>query len=178
MKSQESNTQVFVGLLSANYYRISAFIQSQVMNNSDVDDIMQDTLLVMWEQFHTFTPGTDFAKWAVTIAKFRILEFRRRKKRGQSLLSQETLDLIERDCLDMMGRAGDRMQALKQCISKLPSADRQLLKMRYSEEISVKGISKRVGNSIHIVYRNLVRIRTLLLGCIHRTLQVEGCNGI
>ncbi len=38
-----------------------------------LDDVLQDTLAVMWKKFDNFKIGTDFVAWGKTIARYKIM---------------------------------------------------------------------------------------------------------
>jgi len=74
----KTGSKAFLALLVPNQMRIQAFILTLVPNVADAEDIYQETVYVMWDKISTFEIGTDFVAWAVTIAKFKILELLRR----------------------------------------------------------------------------------------------------
>ncbi len=54
MDSNNKKTKIFLSLLMANQRRINSYILSVVPNFSDADDIMQETISVMWRKFDRF----------------------------------------------------------------------------------------------------------------------------
>ncbi len=160
----------FVKLLTANYARIYAYIISLVPNDSDADDIMQETATVMWENFSKFEPGTNFVSWAVTVAKFQILNYRKRHKRSRLFLSDEAYDLLISETEKMQEQSQDRLQALRSCLKKLAPKDRQFIHMRYYDGASARIVAQKVGTSMDAVYRYTARLNDWLLGCVRRSL--------
>lgn len=168
---QDVQVEKYVELLAANYHRIYAFILGLVPNNVDADDIMQETCIVMWKKFADFELGTDFVAWAVTIAKYRVLTFRKNRKSPGLQLSEETVELLATEQVPMLDEAEDRLKALKHCLNKLPGPDRNFVKMRYEEGRSVADIAKQCGKSIFSIYRITARINNILLRCVNRKLN-------
>lgn len=160
----------FVKLLTANYARIYAYIISLVPNDSDADDLMQETAGVMWENFHRFEPGTNFVSWAVTIAKFQILKYRKKHQRSRVFLSDKAYDLLISETEKVQEESQDRLQALRGCLKKLSRKDRQFVQMRYYEGASARIVAEKTGTSIDAVYRYGARLNDLLLGCMKRVL--------
>ncbi|MEN8126417.1 MAG: sigma-70 family RNA polymerase sigma factor [Planctomycetota bacterium] len=167
--SDDFRTELFISLISANHHRIYAFIISLLPNNADADDMMQETSRVLWEKFDQFTPGTDFVAWAVTVAKYQILNFLKKKKTTVSL-SRETIDLISKDSKKVLNQSAKRFTALRECVAKLDDKGLMFLRMRYRNGFSARIIAQRVGASIKVVYRNESRIHAFLMRCIQRTL--------
>ena len=56
-----------------------AFILSLHPGMAEAEDILQETFLVVSRKADTFAEGTNFLAWACTIARFKVLEFRRRQ---------------------------------------------------------------------------------------------------
>jgi len=178
MKQDQGNSEFpddkrmsFVNLLTANHNRIYAYIITMVPNDSDADDIMQETAAVMWQNYDRFEPGTNFVSWAVTIAKFQVLNYRKKEKsRSRLLLSDEAYDLLISETQKIQDQKGDRMGALRECLKKLSEKERQFLKIRYSEGGTAKIVAQKVGLSIDAVYRQEARLLDILLACTRRIL--------
>lgn len=165
----------FVKLLTANYNRIYAYIINMVPNDSDADDIMQETATLMWQNFDRFEPGTNFVSWAVTVAKFQVLKYRKQQRsRSRLLLSEKACDLLIEETQKMQEEGGDRLGALRECLKKLSDRDRQFIRMRYSEGATAKVVAQKVGSSTDAVYRHGARLNDLLLHCIRRSLACRG----
>ena len=63
--------------------------------------------------------------------------------------------------------------ALRECVDKLPDADRELLDLCYQDRNKVKDIATRLGRSSQSVCNSLSRIRATLFNCIQRVLARE-----
>lgn len=164
----------FVNLLTANHNRIYAFIITMVPHDSDADDIMQETATLMWKNFDRFEPGTSFVAWAVTIAKFQVLKYRKKKQnRSRLLLSEEAYDLLISETHKIQEEKDDRLGAMRECLKKLTEKERRFLKMRYSEGVTAKIVAQRVGLSMDAVYRQGARLLNLLLVCTRRKLTLN-----
>ena len=84
-KNNPQMTQKFLGYYVQNQKRIYGYILSVVSNWSDVEDILQDTTSLMWKKFDEFTEGTSFSGWGIQIAKYKVLEFRRKNRKEVDL---------------------------------------------------------------------------------------------
>jgi hypothetical protein len=49
---------------------VYGFMLSLVPNWADADEILQETNIRLWDEFEKFVPRTNFAAWAVRIARF------------------------------------------------------------------------------------------------------------
>ena len=61
---------------------IRAFVRALQPSLSDADDVMQETFLTVSRKASSFEPGTNFVAWACGIARLKVLENFRQKKRG------------------------------------------------------------------------------------------------
>ncbi|HDS83717.1 MAG TPA: sigma-70 family RNA polymerase sigma factor [Phycisphaerales bacterium] len=163
----------FVDLLMANYYRIHAFVLSMVPNDTDADDIMQETAMLMWKNFDQFQAGTNFVAWAVTIAKFQVMKYHKQIRRSRLVLSEKTYDLLIEDNKGLESGIQDRFRALRKCIQSLPRKDQNFIELRYSRGATAKSVAQTIGASVGAVYRYGARLNDLLLRCIRQKLAVD-----
>ncbi len=162
----------FLQIYSVNQNRIYAYILSLVPNSADADDIAQETTTVMWRKFDQFQPGTDFVAWGVAIARYQVLEYRKRHKKTIHF-GDDLMKLIEEDSSPTTKKGDYRVDILKSCVKKLSGNDQTLIHMRYHEEMPVKTIAARVGKNFKSVYRILAQIHESLLLCIRQSIQAE-----
>ena len=64
---------------------IRAYIITQIPGSPDVRDILQEVNVVLWEKRGTFKEGTNFGAWACTVARYKVLEHRRKEARHAGL---------------------------------------------------------------------------------------------
>jgi len=60
----------FTRLLAKHEREMHLFIFSLTPNWADADEILQETNITLWQEFGKFQPGSDFGKWARTIARY------------------------------------------------------------------------------------------------------------
>jgi len=63
-----------------------------------------------------------------------------------------------------------RQAALVECMTKLQSQDRELLRMRYHKQLKPKSIAESINRSVHSVYRSLARLHRILADCVKKSL--------
>jgi RNA polymerase sigma-70 factor (ECF subfamily) len=140
---------------------------------TEAEDVVQETKVVLWEKFDEFEPGTNFPAWAAQVARYEALKARQKRSRDAKLFSDTFLEGLSRE----MERASDllerRREALKQCLDKLPEPDRDLVRLRYEQEMSSRELAERNGRSERGTRKALHRVRTALMMCVERTLLAE-----
>lgn len=167
------NQEQFLRLLMLNDRRIYAYILSFVPNTADADDIMQESSAVMWRKFSSFSPNMDFVAWAVTIARYQVLSYFKKKKRSRIQFSEDLMKSIQGEVEKALPQMDQRLGALKKCIDKLMKMDKYILKLRYEKEFTLENIGAHISKSTRATYYSLVRIHKLLMHCIKQAIAEE-----
>ncbi len=168
-----SPTEQFLRLLLPNQKRIYAYILTLVPHWSDADDIMQETTTAMWRKFDEFERGTDFVAWGVSIARYEVLRFRRKQGANRLQFSDDLLNMIAQQVEAAANQADERLDALNECLEKLPERDRKLIRLRYESDVTIRTVAERVGRPVQGMYKAMARIHDALLQCIRRSLAAE-----
>jgi RNA polymerase sigma-70 factor (ECF subfamily) len=164
-------TAEFVRLLKQHDHRISAFIFSLVPNWTDAQDLIQETSVRIWEQFHEYRPGADFGAWACTIARYMVLAYRKKMQRSRLQFRPEVLEMVAGEMESAAAAQHSRLQALGVCLTKLDEASRDLLRRCYAKGAKIKEVAQRTGRSVNGVYTFLSRVRKALHDCVQGQLK-------
>src|SRR5436189_5016499 len=60
----------------------------------DLDDLMQETSLKLWQEFEDYDPQRPFLPWAMRIAYFQVLRFRKTRSRSRLVFSDELVEML------------------------------------------------------------------------------------
>lgn len=167
----EDRTEAFLRLLTEHERRLALYVTGLVACPQDAQDVMQEGKIIMWRQFHQFELGTNFPAWARKILFYQILAHRRRSKRHHSeFLSDLLLERLSEESESALReqRWEHREKALQSCVRQLSSEHREILEMRYRDEASIEGISRRTDRTEGAVYRLLSRLRKNLYLCVEK----------
>ncbi len=168
---EKPRTNEFLRLMMSSQRQIHAYILGLVPNRETAQDLMQETLLVMWSKFEEFEPGSNFLAWGLQIARYKVLQSHWRTSRDSLKFSPEALAAIERKYATFSSQIDDHTRALRSCVKKLGPRDYELVQMRYEKEVAVKEIAATLNRSVQAVYKRFARINQLLMHCIQRTLR-------
>ena len=161
----------FVRLFVQNQKRIHGLILALVPRGADADDILQEASAVMWQKFPEFEIGTNFAAWALRIARFQVMAYYTTQKRQRARLSDESLDAVVETMAARPEREEDRSLALDGCLAGLDRADRDLLELRYRSGATVDELARQSGKTVFAVYKALNRAHDRLLSCMRGRLS-------
>lgn len=159
----------FVTLWTAHVRRVYAYIYTLVPDWTDAEDILQETSVFLLKRFDDFKPGTSFPAWACKVAHLKSLEFLSRRK-TVTAGDEEFLEMVA----NLASHAADawerRLDALTDCLTRLPAKDRTLIELRYRGSHSIPQVAEQVNRTSSAVYKALSRIHERLLTCIRRKL--------
>ena len=169
MPNQEDQ---FADIFSANQQRIFGYVLGLVRNTSDAQDILQQTAVTAWRKFNEFDPNTEFLRWAITIARFETLNFIKYRRRSRLYFDQQLMEQLGDDVCEMASdEVESRLQALGECLKKLPAADSKLIECRYTHGLSSLQIADLLERSQPSICNSLRRIRENLMRCISKNLS-------
>jgi RNA polymerase sigma-70 factor (ECF subfamily) len=166
--------KLLMGLMTRHQRQIFSYIYVLVPNRVDAEDLLQETSLVICEKFSEFEIGTDFVAWACQIAFWRIRNSRQKYARSKVLFSQDVLEAVAQTSSNMSQELDDRHEALRECLQKLHSRDRELLLARYEPGGGAEEAARRSGRTVMTAYKALSRLRKLLLDCVTTRLANKG----
>ena len=169
----QPDTKAFVRLLLQAEPRIYGYIRSQVPGRADAEDVLQETVAVLWSKFDRFEPGSNFLAWAYQVARYEVLHFRRRQQRLPQLFSDGFVERVAATVEAMSDELGEIRRALVDCMAKLPPRDREVVQLCYGSNATVRKVADELGRPVDTIKSLLRRSRHSLYGCIQRTLSRE-----
>jgi len=168
----------FVALLLRFGPRLKTFVATLLPLCQDVEEVVQEASLVAWRKIDSFrysseAPDAEFLNWVCTIGRFQALNYRRKHWGREKLFDDEVLDRIAALQLQYADRLELRKEALQECLRRLSARDKELLRLRYSSDVSVENMARRAGRTASAIYKSLTRIRKALSACIEHALHSE-----
>lgn len=167
-------TERFVQQLLGAQDRISTYIAMLLGNPALVNDVLQETNLVLWRKAAEFDESRDFGAWACGIARFQVLAYVRDLKRDRHHFDEDLVQTLAGSMGSIVDELDPRSSALSLCLEKLTDAQRSVLKARYTDNEPVGQLADSTGRSAASITKQLCRIRQVLLECIQRRLAAEG----
>jgi len=171
-----SRTESFLTLLMPNQRRLLAFILTLVPNQTDAEDLLQETTMVMWRRFDEYRPGSDFVAWGITIARYKVLNYRKKYATSHVQFSDEVLNVLQAEAPEMLQHMDSRTEAVRRCLRNLDEKDMNLIKLRYGKGLTFKNISELLGRSAQSIHKSLARVHNALIFCIRRVMAMESAT--
>ncbi|MGC6467518.1 MAG: sigma-70 family RNA polymerase sigma factor [Akkermansiaceae bacterium] len=158
------------GLFVKHSSRIRGYVASLVPGRPEVDDLVQEVFLVVTAKAGDFEQGSNFVAWAMTIARFKVLEFFRAGKKKEALLGDDVLEMLIDEGPVELGE-NRKMEALRVCLKTLSPRVQRMLADRYDGGLKPERIAEKSGWKANSVYVTLSRARSSLRQCIERKVE-------
>ncbi len=171
---EPETTEQFVRQLTENQNRLYGYVYSLLGDRSRAADVVQETNLVLWRKIDEFQPDKPFLPWAFAIARFQVLAHLRDHKRDRLLLDAELVEKLSEETERQAGQIDAVREALRHCMQLLTDTNRELIKRRYFQAMSVTDIAEAVDRTVGSIKVALLRIRRQLAECVQKQLAAEG----
>lgn len=171
----DPHSDEFVTLLTSSQSAIYGGILALLPDRTAAQDILQETNLTLWHKAEDFEAGTSFLAWAGRIARYHVLNYRRKRGRERLVFDEQLFDELSARQAERAEDAGPAAESLRACLKRLPEEQRQLVTQRYAPGGSVQQIAELRGQTVGAVSQALYRIRETLLNCLSQRLQ-EGAR--
>lgn len=168
----ERRAEEFLQLYAACERKLYVYIVALTGNSIESHDILQDTALVLWQKFDQFRPAADFAAWARGIARYRVLHCRQMRASSARTLEPNALDAVATS----LERIDDQrhqlyIDALPGCLEKLSQGDRELLHVRYTNEVTIRSLAAKLHRTENALSQSLARVRKLVRQCVEKAIR-------
>ncbi len=146
------------------------FALSLTRDESDADDVVQDTYLRAYRSWHTYLPGSDCRRWLFTICRNVFL---RSRERARPTVELEATDVdaaaagavystAVREGLDDVFARLDLGPAINEALGRIPEPFRSTLIIVDVEDQSYEAAAEALGVPIGTVRSRLFRGRRLM----------------
>ncbi|MHC4525686.1 MAG: sigma-70 family RNA polymerase sigma factor [Planctomycetota bacterium] len=170
---KQSKKELYLSEFTRSSQRIYAFILMYVPNHADAADIMQETAMLLWKKFGTYRPGSNFAAWAIAVARNKILKLRSVRFDKRVRFDSKIVDLVNPTEAGTDDQFDLRKDILKKCVEKLSPRDAELIDLKYEKRMSVVDIAKVKNRPLQGLYKTMARIHQNLRDCVSINLKLE-----
>ena len=170
LRVRAGDSEAFGDLVRAFEWPVRAWITARCPAGADADEVAQMTFVEAFKNIGRYEPGTDFAGWLFTIARYQVM--------GEMTRLRRLADYHERYfphalALELERRAVSdepvderRLGALRVCLGALGEPARELLDQRYQHEVPLQQIADDLGRSVGAIKKSLFIIRRKLHDCL------------
>ena len=162
----------FVLELTQAQQSLLSYIYRRVANRDQAQEVLQQTNLALCRKADKFELGTNFNAWAVTMARYQILSYRRKVARDRLVFTDEVFTVVDdRDEESLVREEHNRI--LRFCYRKLSKVNQELMKLRYQDGLSLRQAADELNKQVGAVKVQIHRIRLNLKKCVHEQLKEQ-----
>ena len=150
---------------------INSIVRKVIRDEDDVDDLTQEAFIKAYRALENFNFDYAFSSWLYKIASNACIDFLR-KKRYYTISLSRPLDASKPEYIfeiedsaslpDTQLMEAERSKAIKKAIDALPEKYKEIIHLRYSEDLDYAEIAKRLDLPLGTVKVNLFRARKML----------------
>ncbi len=144
------------------------YVMCFVPNAHDARDIVQNTAIALWKKHKQYDPSEPFMPWACCFALNETKLFMRTDARWKHFLDEETVNALAGRRQELAVELDERRIHLRECLRKLPKAQRTVVEEYYFNDVSVERLAESSRRSVDAIYKSLQRIRSALMECVQR----------
>lgn len=163
----------FMRLWTESQQAVVNYIHAMVRDPAAAKDLAQETALVLFRRFGEYDGERPFLGWALGVAQFQVRGFHRDAARSLVCFDTELFDRLTEMWAETAADAGERSSALEVCLERLPARPRQMVRLRYFDELNSEEIARRINSRSAAVRVALQRIREQLHACVEQQLRTE-----
>ena len=150
--------------------RLYGYIFRRVANREQAREVLQQTNLMLCRKANDFEPGTNFNAWAITVAHYQVLSYRKTQARDRLVFTDEVFAVVaEREDENEMHEKA--LRYLRSCLEAMSSENQLVIKLRYEGGFAMEQIAMKVGKKVGAVRVKLHRLRCSLRDCVQNQLQ-------
>ena len=166
-------SEEFILELTQSQQRLFGFLFKRLADREQAREVLQRTNLVLCRKADNFELGTNFKAWAMTVANYEVMAYRKTQARERLVFTDEVDAMIGTADDGRSSAQSARVAHLKHCLQGMSLKNRELLDWRYQGERTMVQIAEDIGSTIGAVKVKLHRLRRQLLGCIQTRMQKE-----
>jgi RNA polymerase sigma-70 factor, ECF subfamily len=121
----------------------------------EIEDLVQETLIAIHNQRHTYDPGQPFTAWAYAIARYKLIDRYRQFTRHDG--HNDTLDDFHAETIGQEDNAHEARRDIGKLLDTLPEKQRAPIQLVKLEGLSIIEASARTGQSESAVKVNIHR---------------------
>jgi RNA polymerase sigma-70 factor, ECF subfamily len=150
-------------LFSRHNQRVYRFVLRFVDDRALAEDLVNEVFAEIWRNAARFKGDSRVSTWMLAIARLKAISSLRRRKDGEldEAAAAAIPDLA--DDPEVMLQKKDRVAILRQCLSHLSSAHREIIDLTYYQEKSVHEVAAIVGVPTNTVKTRIFYARKRML---------------
>jgi RNA polymerase sigma-70 factor, ECF subfamily len=163
---QPHQAEQFAALWTASQWTISAFIRTLIPDFQQADEVLQRVAVTLVRKYDQYDQTRPFAAWAVGVAKYEVLYYRRERATDKHLFGDDIVEQVASRYEILAEEIDPLRDALKYCLDKLEGRSKRVIELRYRRGLKSYAIADEMNLTAGAVRMLLSRVRDTLRRCI------------
>lgn len=161
----------YIGFYNKHRDKIFSYFYYNLRSDRELaEDLTSDTFLKWFEKIDTYDDNYSFSTWIFTIARNKLIDHYRKEKNDISIDNEDSQEIEEftKYEIDFNSKIDIefKMEDVYGALERIPSAQKELIIMKYLNEFSTKEIAqiswKSEVNIRKIISRGLQKVSSIL----------------
>ena len=164
----DGDLEVFHEVVELHSQRVTALVHRLLGWPDEVEDVVQDVFLAALKRRRSFRGGSKLSTWLAGIAVNQCRRHRRWRGRRLNFLARLWSHAPERTSAASHERVlvDEQQQRVRDLVGELPDSFREVIVLRYLEDMKPPEISRVLNVSVNVVNVRLSRAREKLQGML------------
>jgi len=150
-------------LFTRHYSRVYRFVSRFVKDRDAVEEVVNDTFLIAWQQAPRFEGRSRVATWLLGIARYRALGAVKARQAHPESMEQHEATLVDpSERVDARMQREDSSDYLKRCLAMLPREQALLIELHYFSDKSLKEAAALTGVPLNTIKTRMFLARKKL----------------
>ena len=168
-QAKRGDNQAFEELIRKYHDQVFRFALGMLPSHQDAEDVAQDTFIKAYRGIGMFRGSASLGTWLITIARTTVAQWYRRHKFEQNL--DETAEMSAGDADTFLAH-----MEVRSAVAKLPESYREIIVLRYTNQLDLNEIALVVGISTNAVGARLHRARQMLRDALGDQVSAGGVS--
>ena len=142
---QTTATNVFEEIFRDTKDRLYHFVFKLTRDNSDTQDILQESYSRLWERLDSIDVSEDVLPLLLTYARNCFIDHLRKRERDQQFLNNLSEEAVEVAAAELSLDLKDKEKLLRVSLEQLPAKRRQIFGLVKEQGLSHKEVAEQLG---------------------------------
>ena len=144
-------------LITRYEYRLYRYLLCLTADRAAAEDLFQETWIRVLDRGHQYNGKSNFDSWLFSIARHLVIDLHRRKKcEPIDDVPESSVTAVEASPLDEVFRR-ERETEVQDALSRLPAIHREVLLLRFQEDLAIPEIAAVIEAPLSTVKSRLYR---------------------
>jgi RNA polymerase sigma-70 factor, ECF subfamily len=156
----DGNAENFNAIVSKYELMVLRFVYNMIKQKEAAEDITQEVFITIYNKLYMYDKKHSFSNWILQISKNKCIDYMRKYKKVYEGNIDEAYDISSKEMLpDQIAEYKEVKRNIEKYINTLEDIDKQILILRYSEELTFTDIAEILGLTESTAKRKYYKIR-------------------